>query len=69
MTSDEAIRVIYRVFPGAEVLKLDGSRKKLSHLFERAADVKTQGTESRQRMPEKQQLSFDFVYTEKGGAT
>jgi hypothetical protein len=69
MTSDEALRVVYRVFPEAEVMKQDGSWEKLKHLLGHAADVKTQGTDERQRTPENQQLSFDFVYTEKGGAT
>jgi hypothetical protein len=69
MTGNEALRVVHRVFPGVEVVKPDGSGEKLSHLFEHASDVKTQGTDERQRMLENQQFSFDFVYTEKRGAT
>ena len=34
----EELKVIYKLFPGAEVLKKDGSWEKLSCIFEFAAD-------------------------------
>ena len=57
---DEALRVVRKVFPEAEVVKCDGSQEKISVLIGLAIDVKKRQAVSRQSKKTDQQLSFDF---------
>ena len=58
--TDDFLRVIYRVFPEAEIIKRDGSREKLSEKFGRAIAVKSMSEISRESEKNIQQQSFDF---------
>jgi len=65
-------KAIYRQFPNAEIVRPDGSRKKLSDIFGHAHDVKSTPEISRQSRNICQQLSFDFGNNRNGqerGAT
>ncbi len=54
-------KAIYQQFPNAEIIRLDGSRKKLSEIFDLADDRKTPPAVScHQQGISFQQLSFDF---------
>ena len=57
---DEALRIVHKVFPEAEVVKCDGSQEKTSVLLGLAIDVKKRQAVSRQSKKTDQQLSFDF---------
>jgi hypothetical protein len=57
---DEALRVVHKLFPEAEVVKCDGSQEKTSVILGLAIDVKKRQAVSRQSKKTDQQLSFDF---------
>ena len=66
------LKAISQQFPNAEIIRPDGSRKKLSDIFGHAHDVKSTPEISRQSKEISQQLSFDFGNNrngKEGGAT
>lgn len=56
----EWLKIIYQLFPDAEIVKGNGSREKLSEIFSCAIDVKSQRPISRQSKNSYKQLSLDF---------
>jgi len=57
----EALSVVHKEFPEAELVKPDGTREKLSVFIGLAPDVKPRQAVARQRKQENRQISFDFV--------
>ena len=65
------LKTIYQKFPEAEIVRPDGSRKKLSEMFSRAAEKKSTTEIFFQSARRFEQLSFDFGnnggHQERGG--
>ena len=56
----EWLKIIYQLFPDAEIVRGNGLREKLSEIFRRAIDVKSQRPISRQSKNSHKQMSLDF---------
>jgi hypothetical protein len=65
------LKTIYQKFPEVEIIRPDGSRKKLSEIFSRAPEKKSTTEIFFQSTQRFEQLSFDFGnnggHNEKGG--